>query len=148
MALVLLSVGLALPLGLAAGIYLAEYARGGLRRVLDLLFDILAGLPSIVIGLFGLSLAIVLHRHFFARIQPCLLISAIALAFLVLPYIVRSTQLALEHLPRQERLTGLALGPVHCRTLSMSCCRGPCPASSAGWFWPSAAVPRTPPSSC
>jgi len=108
--LVLLSVALALPPGLAAGIYLAEYAHGRLRRVGDLLFDILAGLPSIVIGLFGLSLAIALHRHLTEHIQPCLLLSALSLAILVLPYIVRSTQLALEHLPPRERLTALALG--------------------------------------
>jgi phosphate transport system permease protein len=108
--LVLTAVGLALPVGLAAGIYLAEYARGRLKAALSLLFDVLAGIPSIVIGLLGFSLAIFLHQHLSDRIYPCLLISALALAFLVLPYLIRSTQTALEGLPARERITAPSLG--------------------------------------
>ena len=48
--LVLLSVGLVVPAGLAAGIYMAEYCRGWTRRLLSISFDVLAGLPSIVVG--------------------------------------------------------------------------------------------------
>lgn len=110
LALVALTMTLAVPAGLATGIYLAEYARGRGKAVISLLFDILAGLPSIVVGLAGLALTIVLHRLFPGRIGPCLLISALALAFLVLPYLVRSVQLALESVPRTLRLTAPALG--------------------------------------
>jgi phosphate transport system permease protein len=108
--LVVLAVGMAFPVGLATGIYLAEYARGKIKTVLSLLFDVLAGIPSIVIGLFGFSLAVFLHRHLCGRIYPCLLISALALAFLVLPYLIRSTQTALESLPVQIRIIAPALG--------------------------------------
>jgi phosphate transport system permease protein len=108
--LILLSVAIALPVGLATGIYLAEYARGRIKTLLSLLFDILAGIPSIVIGLFGFSLTIFLHQRLSGRIYPCLLISALALAFLVLPYLIRSTQAALEGLPFQHRITAPALG--------------------------------------
>ncbi|EKD35015.1 MAG: phosphate ABC transporter permease [uncultured bacterium] len=95
-ALVLLAVGLAVPVGLAAGIYLAEYCRGRIRQLLGVLFDTLAGLPSIVVGLAGFSLTIVLHRLLPGRLGPCLLISALAMSFLILPYLISSTQLALE----------------------------------------------------
>jgi phosphate transport system permease protein len=108
--LVLTAVGLALPVGLGAGIYLAEYSRGRVKQVLSLFFDILAGIPSIVVGLFGFSLAVFLHHHLSDRIYPCLLISALSLAFLVLPYLIRSTQAALERLPARERITAPALG--------------------------------------
>lgn len=108
--LVLTAVGLALPVGLAAGIYLAEYSHGRIKRLLSLFFDILAGIPSIVIGLFGFSLAVFLHHHLSSRIYPCLLISALSLAFLVLPYLIRSTQAAMESLPARERITAPALG--------------------------------------
>ena len=108
--LVLLSVAIALPVGIATGIYLAEYARGHIKSLLSLLFDVLAGIPSIVIGLFGFSLAIFLHQRLSGRIYPCLLISALALAFLVLPYLIRSTQAALESLPFKHRITAPALG--------------------------------------
>jgi phosphate transport system permease protein len=108
--LILISVAIALPVGLATGIYLAEYARGRTKALISLLFDVLAGIPSIVIGLFGFSLAIFLHQHLDGRIYPCLLISSLALAFLVLPYLIRSTQAALESLPLQHRITAPALG--------------------------------------
>ena len=108
--LIILSICWAIPVGLAAGMYMAEYAGGKTKKVLDLFFDILAGLPSIVVGLFGFSLTILLNRHFSDSIYPCLLLSSIALAFLVLPYIIRTTQAALEGLPVSLRMTALAVG--------------------------------------
>lgn len=108
--LVISAVAIALPMGLGAGIYLAEYSRGKIKRFLSLLFDILAGIPSIVVGLFGFSLAIFLHHHLSQRIYPCLLISAMSLAFLVLPYLIRSTQASLESLPLSIRTVAPALG--------------------------------------
>jgi phosphate transport system permease protein len=108
--LVALAVILAVPLGLATGIYLSEYAGGLAKKVFNLFFDILAGVPSIVVGLFGFALAVFLHRHVSREIGPCLLISGLALALLVLPYIIRTTQAALEELPADIRLTALALG--------------------------------------
>jgi phosphate transport system permease protein len=108
--LVLLSVVIALPVGLATGVYLAEYAQGRIKACLSLLFDVLASIPSIVIGLFGFSVAIFLHQHLSEKLYPCLLISALALAFLVLPYLIRSTQTALESLPFRDRIAAPALG--------------------------------------
>jgi len=108
--LVILAICWAIPVGLATGVYLSEYAGPRVRRVLDALFDVLAGVPSIVVGLFGFALAVFLHRHFSQRIGPCLLISSLALSILVLPYIIRTTQASLEGLPRDIRLTAIALG--------------------------------------
>ncbi len=108
--LVCLAVSWAVPVGIAAGIYLAEYAGGKTRKFLNMIFDVLAGLPSIVIGLFGLSITIYLNNHLSTRIYPCLLISSVALAFLVLPYTIRATQTALERQPVSLRMTAPALG--------------------------------------
>lgn len=110
LSLVLLSTVLAVPMGVCSGVYLAEFARPGTKKVFGFFFDILAGIPSIVIGLFGFSLAIFLHKYFFSQFGPCLLVSALALAVLVLPYIVRSTQVSLEGLPPGTRTTALVLG--------------------------------------
>lgn len=109
-AVVTLSVGFAIPVGMASGIYMAEYARGGVKSVLGFCFDILAGVPSVVIGLSGFALAIFLHKHFSAGIYPSLFISSLSLAVLVLPYIIRSTQFALESLPADTRRIAVALG--------------------------------------
>lgn len=108
--LVLLAIALAIIPGICGGIYLAEYSSPNERRLLSLLFDIIAGLPSIVIGLAGFSLTILLHRIFPNRFGPCLLLSAMALAFLVVPYLVRSTQTTLNSIPLDLRLTGPSLG--------------------------------------
>lgn len=108
--LVILSVGWAIPVGVAAGIYMAEYAGAGSKAVLNVFFDIMAGLPSIVIGLFGFAVAVFLNKNFSDRIHPCLLISSLALGVLVLPYLIRTTQIALESLPTVTRMTALSLG--------------------------------------
>ncbi len=119
MTLVLLAVGIAIPLGTAAGIYMAEYCRGRKKHLLGLFFDILAGIPSIVIGLFGLSVTIFLHRYFFQQLYPSLLISALSLAFLVLPYLIRSTQGALEDVPLDIRLSAPAMGASRLQNIFM-----------------------------
>ncbi|HNS56615.1 MAG TPA: ABC transporter permease subunit, partial [Smithellaceae bacterium] len=56
------------------------------------------------------SLSIFLHKYISQNIYPCLLISAASLSFLVLPYLIRTTQIALEQIPSEDRLTALALG--------------------------------------
>lgn len=107
---VVLSVTWAVPLGIAAGIYLAEFSSDTVKKIFNFSLDILASVPSIVIGLFGLVISIFLHRHLSAKIYPCLFISSIALSVLVLPYIVRTTQLSLEAVPYSMRLAGMSLG--------------------------------------
>ena len=109
-AVVILSVSWAIPVGIAAGIYLAEFSGQKVKKFFNLSFDILAAIPSIVIGLFGLTVAIFLHQHFSERVYPCLLISSVALAVLVIPYIVRTTQLSIEAVPHSIRAVGLSLG--------------------------------------
>lgn len=108
--LVILSVIFAVPAGIASGIYMAEYSGVRVKKIFSLFFDILAGIPSIVIGLFGFSAAVFLHKNYSQQIYPCLLISSLSLAFLVLPYIIRATQISLESLCPETRLAALAMG--------------------------------------
>ncbi|ABL00440.1 phosphate ABC transporter permease PstA [Pelobacter propionicus] len=117
--LVTLSIAWAIPVGIATGIYLAEYAGVFSRTALNLVFDILSGMPSIVVGLFGFSLTVFLHRHYSDAIKPCILVSSLALSFLVLPYIIRTTQTALEGIPRETRLTALALGATRLQNIAL-----------------------------
>lgn len=96
--------------GVGCGIYLAEYAGPRARRHLGLAVELLAGVPSIVMGLFGFTLILVLRRTFVPQANTCLLLAAGCLALLVLPPLVVSTRAALESLPQGLRLTGAALG--------------------------------------
>ncbi len=60
--LVLLSACLAIPLGVMSGIYLAQFAQGRLKHGIAVLIKILAGIPSILMGLFGFALILFLRQ--------------------------------------------------------------------------------------
>lgn len=110
---------IAIPLGVAGGIYMAEYCGSKMKSLFNLLFDILAGVPSIIIGLAGLLLTIFLNRHFQGQISPCLLVSCLALALLVLPYLIRTTQTALESIDPLIRTTAPALGAARLQNIAL-----------------------------
>lgn len=108
--LVLLSSLLAIPLGIGSGIYLAQYASPAPKRLLGFAIDLLAGIPSILMGLFGFALILFLRKTFLPQANTGLLLSAGCLALLVLPYLILTTQTALEGLPLTLQVSGLSLG--------------------------------------
>ncbi|WP_300667377.1 PstA family ABC transporter permease [Desulfoluna sp.] len=108
--LVLLSVVLALPAGILTGVWLSHFGSGRAKALLSLCIDTLAGVPSIVVGLFGFSFAILLHKISHGTVGPSLGIAALTLSVLVLPGIVRNTQLALAAIPRETHLAVSAMG--------------------------------------
>ena len=100
-----LAVAMATPVGIAAGTYIAEYARGRrLGEAIRVINDILLSAPSIVLGLFVYTLVVAQMGHFSA------LAGAIALAFIVLPVVVRTTDEMLQLVPAQMREAALSLG--------------------------------------
>src|SRR5262249_4737723 len=104
----LILIGLAccfgLPIGIAAGIYLAEIGRGRLARVIRFTADVLAGVPSITIGVFVYTLVVVTMRRFSA------LAGGVALAIIMLPTVTRTTEELLRLVPDSLREAALALG--------------------------------------
>ena len=103
----------ALPLGMATAVYLCEYARQGrFTRTLRLAIITLAGVPSIVFGLFGLGL-FVLFLHFGASI----LAGCLTLACVILPTIIVSSEEALRAVPQSLREGSLALGATKWQTI-------------------------------
>jgi len=93
------------PIGIAAGTYLAEYVnRHRIGAVIRFVNDILLSAPSIVLGLFVYELVVRQMGHFSGWA------GAIALAFIVLPVVVRTTDEMLQLVPSQMREAALALG--------------------------------------
>ncbi|MDD5723464.1 MAG: phosphate ABC transporter permease PstA [Syntrophales bacterium] len=97
---------IALPLGVASAIYLSEYAKGGVViRVIRIGVNCLAGVPSIVFGLFGLGLFVV-----FLHFGSCILSGALTLGILILPTIIGASEEALKGVPQTFREASLGLG--------------------------------------
>lgn len=102
----------ALPLGTLAAIYLSEYAKPGpFTRLIRLSIVNLAGVPSVVYGLFGLGLFVMLF-HFGAS----LLSGSLTLAILTLPVVITTSEEALSTVPQSFREASLALGATKWQT--------------------------------
>jgi phosphate transport system permease protein len=123
----LLMIVMALPLGVCAAIYMTEYA-GNTRtaRVIRASVNNLAGVPSIVFGLFGVGFFILFVGRSIDAVrgggllfgQPAMLWAAATLAVLVLPVIIVSTAEALNAVPRSHREASFALGATRWQTVS------------------------------
>ena len=126
LSITLLMIVLALPLGAGAAIYLVEYAGQGLLfRIIRAAVNNLAGVPSIVFGLFGVGFFVLFVGRHIDRVlqtgllfgQPCMLWAAATLAVLVLPVIIVSTEEALHAVPQSQRSASLALGATQWQTI-------------------------------
>lgn len=96
----------ALPLGLLAAIYLSEYAKDNfLTRMIKLAIVNLAGVPSVVYGLFGLALFVV-----FFGFGASILSGSLTLGIMILPLIITASREALESVPQYFREVSLSLG--------------------------------------
>jgi phosphate transport system permease protein len=102
--LVALSSVIGIPWGIIIGMYLSEYGQGKLGSVVRFSVDLLASVPSIIIGLFVYALVVMPMKRFSA------LAGGIALAILMIPTVARTTEEILKLVPVHIREAGLALG--------------------------------------
>lgn len=109
--LVVLTIIICVPVGIGTGIWLSEFGKGRIYSFMELFLDILSGLPSIIIGLFGFSMILFFH-NLFPNKSPgfSILISAFCLSFIVLPYLAKSTESSLKSLDKSLKIAGPALG--------------------------------------
>ena len=97
---------ISLPLGIIAGIYLAEYAKDNLlTRVIREAIDLLNGTPSIVFGLFGFTALVIAADFGYSMIAGWF-----TLSFMILPVIIRTTEEAFEEVPHELREASRAMG--------------------------------------
>ncbi|WP_329134826.1 phosphate ABC transporter permease PstA [Streptomyces sp. NBC_01476] len=105
---------IAAPLGILTAIYLVEYGKGMLAKWVTFFVDVMTGVPSIVAGLFILSIWFVIFDKAPASGFP----GALALAILMMPVVVRSTEEMLKLVPNELREASLALGVPKWRTIT------------------------------
>jgi phosphate transport system permease protein len=100
------AISVALPLGMVSAIYLTEYAKQGtFIRLVRIGVSCLAGVPSVVFGLFGLGFFVV-----FLQFGSCILSGALTLGILILPTVIGASEEALKSVPQTFREASLALG--------------------------------------
>jgi phosphate transport system permease protein len=120
------SLVIAVPLGIGAAIFLAELAPARISDTLEFFIDLLAAVPSVIYGLLGVFIVVPLMRNY---IQPalqqtlgflpffsgpmygvCFLTAGIVLAIMVIPYIISVSREVLLSVPRDQREAALSLG--------------------------------------
>jgi len=101
---VLLGALMAVPIGITCGVYLSEFRKSKLSKTLRLTVDLMSGIPSIVIGIFAYLMVVVPLKSFSA------LAGGVALAIIMLPIIIKTSEEILKLVPDHIREAGLALG--------------------------------------
>ena len=109
---------IALPLGLATAIYMAEIADDKVRKVLKPVIELLAGIPSVVYGFFGLIIIVpLIQRIFNLPVGETGLAGSIILGIMALPTIITISEDALRNTPRDMKEASLALGASKWQTI-------------------------------
>ncbi len=109
----LLAIAIAMPLGVGTAVYLTEYTRENqLTRALRFGTDCLAGIPSIIFGLFGFIFFVVM-----LKMGWCLLSGALTLSIMVLPTIIRTSEEAIRSVPNAYREVSFSLGATRWETV-------------------------------
>lgn len=113
-----LSIAVAFPLGLAAAAYLAQCSNDSIIiRFIRICINTLAGVPSIVFGLFGLSFFVLwMQPKLGLQAHASILAGSLTLAVLVMPVIIRASEEAIRSVPRTYREASMGLGAGEFRT--------------------------------
>ena len=102
------------PLGIAAAIYLSEYAKDNqVTRIIRLAIINLAGIPSVVYGLFGLGLFVL-----FLNFGTSILAASLTLSIMTLPVIISTSEEALRAVPQSFRTVSISLGATRWQTIN------------------------------
>jgi phosphate transport system permease protein len=109
---------IALPLGVATAVFVREVAPGWAREVLKPMIEVLAGIPSVVLGFFGMTLVAPMIRETLgAPTGLTAFTGALILAYMALPTIISVAEDALDAVPNSYRDAGLAMGATQWQTI-------------------------------
>jgi len=114
----LIAILIALPIGLATAIYLAEVANAKMRNIYKPIIELLAGIPSVVYGFFGLIVIVpMVQQTFNLPVGETALSGSILLAIMALPTIITVSEDAIRNTPRSMKEASLALGANRWQTI-------------------------------
>jgi phosphate transport system permease protein len=108
---------LGVPLGVGCAVFMAEIAPGWMTRIVRPAINLLAGIPSVVYGFFGLVILVPAMRGIFGGVGFSLLAGGVILAIMILPTIISISEDALRAVPHDYKEASLALGATHWQTI-------------------------------
>ena len=113
-----MAIAIALPLGVATAVFVREVAPHWTREILKPMIEVLAGIPSVVLGFFGMILVAPIVREFLGVPTGLTAFSgALLLAYMALPTIISVAEDALDAVPKSYRDAGLAMGATQWQTI-------------------------------
>lgn len=124
--LIALTAIVAVPVGVFGGVFLSEFGKGKIASLFRWVVDLMASLPSIVVGLYIYDVIVAPMKSFSAYA------GAAALALLMIPIVVKTTEEVLKLMPQHIREAGLALGLSRWRVIMFVVLKGRMPAVTTG----------------
>ncbi|NLB51628.1 MAG: phosphate ABC transporter permease subunit PstC [Syntrophomonadaceae bacterium] len=106
------------PLGIMTAILMAEIAPPKFSGILSRLVELLAGIPSVVYGFFGLIVIVPMIRNYLGGVGLSVLAGAIVLGIMILPTIINISRDAINAVPEEYKVNSLALGATHYQSIS------------------------------
>jgi len=117
MAVTLGAVVVGVPIGICTAIFLTEYAPAKISKLFRPAIQLLAGIPSVVYGFWGLLFVVPLIRNYLGGPGLSILAGSLILAIMVLPTVISITEVSILALPRQYKEGAFALGMTHWQTI-------------------------------
>ena len=111
------ALAIAAAIGIPTAIFLAEFSPEWLRNVIKPSVEMLVGIPSIVLGFFGLMVLVVFIRDSFVGYGECILAGWIILAIMTLPHVISISEDSIRAVPKGYKEASLALGATHVQTV-------------------------------
>ena len=105
------------PVGICCSVFLAEFAPAAMRNLFRPAIQLLAGIPSVVYGFWGLIFVVPLIRDYLGGPGLSILAGSVILGIMILPTVITITEVAILEVPRQYKEGALALGMTHWQTI-------------------------------
>lgn len=112
-----IAIVIGVPIGILCAVFMSHYCPAGLYRFVKPAVNLLAGIPSIVYGFFGLMVIVPIMKNLFGGSGKSLLTAGILLGIMILPTIIKTTEASLNAVPRSYYEGALALGATHERSV-------------------------------
>lgn len=112
-----IAIAIGVPIGILCAVFMSHYCPKKLYAFVKPAINLLAGIPSIVFGFFGLMVIVPIMKELFGSSGKSLLTAGVLLGIMILPTVIKTTESSLNAVPRSYYEGALALGATHERSV-------------------------------